>query len=965
MFTPFDPKKTTTQVEEEVLKLWKEKDIFNKSVKQREAAESFVFFEGPPTANGKPGIHHVMARTFKDTICRYQTMKGKQVLRKAGWDTHGLPVELQVEKALGLKNKQDIEAYGVAAFNQKCKESVWQYKEEFETVTDRMGYWIDMENPYVTYSKKYIESVWWGLKQVWDKGHVYQAHKVVPYCTRCGTALSLAEVAQGYKSVTETSVYIKFALQDAPIVETSKPVAILAWTTTPWTLPGNVALAVGESIEYVAVELEDDVVIVAKELIEKLQSTGVLPADSTVVATFVGADLVGLSYEPLFPGAVTANDAAFKVYAADFVTTEDGTGIVHTAVMYGEDDYVLGTKLGLPKQHTVLENGTFTDSVGSELAGRYVKDPETEKIILEQLDSRSLLQKKLAYKHDYPFCWRCDTALLYYARDSWFIRIDDNLRDRLVELNQEINWVPEHVKNGRFGNWLEGLRDWAISRERYWGTPAPFWICDADQSHRVCVGSVAELESLATAGSKATITNHEFDLHKPFIDDITLTCPECAETMHRVPEVLDVWVDSGSMPFAQWHYPTEGDNSFKRQFPADFITEGIDQTRGWFNSLHILSTIIFDSVAYKSVITQNLVNDEHGKKMSKSKGNIVDPLQVMNETGADALRFYFLTVNQPGENKNFAIRTVQEVYRKNIALWWNVVSFFLTYASVDQWQSGQDGERTTLDRWIVASANKTANYIDQSLEGLDIFAASRSFTEYLDGLSTWYLRRSRKRRDAAFYATLHEVLVKTSMMAAPLLPFIAEATYLALKTEEMPESVHLADFPSANTVDETALTDMAAVREIVTQGHAFRAEHGIKLRQPLAQAIVSHQSGELSAELSEIVRDELNVKRVVVTTADQLQVTMDTVLTPELKEEGQVRELVRAIQDFRKKSGCKAGQRVEIGYVVDGELSAVIDRNRATLEEETLSQFKEGAGETMQEVQIDDQTLRLGLLHAE
>ncbi len=965
MFKPFDTQKSLPQVEEEVLKLWKEQGTFEQSVAIRNGSEQFVFYEGPPTANGKPGIHHVMARTFKDVICRFQTMKGKQVIRKAGWDTHGLPVELQVEKALGLKNKQDIEAYGIAEFNAKCRESVWQYKEEFEIVTDRMGYWVDLSDPYITYSKEYIESVWWGVKQVWGKDYIYQAHKVVPYCTRCGTSLSLAEVAQGYKNVEENSVYVKFRITDDSLQLHGKPAFVLAWTTTPWTLPGNVALAVGERFSYVAVEHNSEILILAKERLADLVKKGVV--SDNIIATYTGSDLANIEYEPLFTDALEANDKAFKVYTADFVTTEDGTGIVHTAVMYGEDDYILGTKIGLPKQHTVDEQGNFVASVGQGLAGRYVRDTVTEQIILKYLEEKNRVLRVLKYKHDYPFCWRCDTALLYYARNSWFIRIDDKLRERLVELNQEIKWVPEHVKVGRFGNWLENLRDWAISRERYWGTPMPIWVCVTENTHRACIGSIEELESLATDNSKQMIRNPGFDLHKPYIDDIELTCPDCGKIMKRVPEVLDVWLDSGSMPFAQWHYPNQNQDLFSKQYPANFISEGIDQTRGWFNSLHILSTIIFDSVAYKSVITQNLVNDEHGKKMSKSKGNIVDPLLVMNEFGADALRFYFLSVNRPGDNKNFSTKAVQDIYRKNIAIWWNVVSFFLTYASVDNWEPGQTGEKTLLDHWIRARVGETASKIDVALTDLDTFTAARSLTELIDDLSTWYLRRSRKRRDTAFYSTLYEVLRNVSRIAAPFMPFTAEATYQSLKADGDEDSVHLTQYPLHIDQDKSIIADMNMVRDIVRLGHTARASYGIKLRQPLSRISVNRS---LSAELEEIVADELNVKEVVHEPSQQeLTVTIDPTLTPELKKEGLVRELIRELQDARKKAGCRPGEQVIIEYETESLVMIdVIRDHQELLETETTSKMAPKVGNAPYtyetNVSINDEPLWLGLKYA-
>lgn len=972
MFTPFDPKQTIPQTEEQILKLWKDRQIFQASMEQRKGNEPFVFYEGPPTANGRPGIHHVMARTFKDAVCRYQTMKGRYVLRKAGWDTHGLPVELQVEKALGLKNKQDIEAYGVAEFNQQCRESVWQYKEEWEKITERMGYWVDLDHPYVTYETDYIQSVWWGLKQVWDKGLIQQDYKVVPYCPRCGTALSLAEVAQGYKDVTETSVYVTFKLLD-------EAAAILAWTTTPWTLPGNVALAVGKNIPYTKVKQSDNIYYLAKERL------GVLEGDYEILEELTGRDLVGKRYQPLFDtidlNKETGKTTGYQVLAADFVTTEDGTGVVHTAVMYGEEDFNLGKQADLPALHTVDEKGQFTELV-AQWSGQFVKDAEAS--IIDYLKEHNLLYKTEQTTHTYPFCWRCGTPLLYYARSSWFIRVDQQLRDRLVELNQQIKWVPEHLKDGRFGNWLSGLRDWAISRERYWGTPLPIWICQNDKNHKVMVSSLDEARQLATADSKAKLTS-DFDPHKPFIDGIEFDCPECQGTMQRVPEVLDVWFDSGAMPWAQWGYPQQGTEQFKAQFPADYIAEGIDQTRGWFNSLLILSTLIFDQPAYRSVISPNLVLDEHGQKMSKSKGNVVDPWLVMGDTGIDALRLYFMSVNQPGEYKNFSIKAVQEVYRKTVMIWWNVVNFFLTYAALDQWQPGQVGEPTVMDRWIMARAAQATKKIDQGFADLDTFTASRELRAFIDELSTWYLRRSRKRRDAAFYATLHTVLIQASQIAAPMLPFIAEATYQALKTDTMPESVHLTDFPGRDMeFNEDLLNDMAVVRELVTLGHAARAQGGVKLRQPLARAIILSTSLKLDSELLDIVVDELNVKSVEVATQDprstetegkwltaeagNYTVIVDAVLTPELREEGMYRDLVRELQELRKKSGCRPGQLVHFIYQTDnGQAADFMMRHREGLATEVgaLSLTAEVVDAELSQTtfELDGHTLIVGLRH--
>ncbi len=966
-FKPFSPQQNLPATEEQILALWQDQKIFPRSVLQRQGSKPFVFYEGPPTANGKPGIHHVMARTFKDTICRYQTMKGRYVKRRAGWDTHGLPVELQVEKSLGLKNKQDIEKYGVAEFNRQCRQSVWQFKEDWERLTERIGYWADLDDAYITYDNDYIQSVWWGFKQIWDKNKVYQDYKVVPYCFRCGTALSLAEVAQGYKDTEDTSVYIKFKLTD-------EEAYILAWTTTPWTLPGNVALAINPAIVYVKVKQNDEIYYLAKDRLAILK-------DSYQVLEELPADqLVGRHYQPLFDFIDLGHEAgkdAYRLLAADFVTTEDGTGVVHTAVMYGEEDFNLGKATDLPAIHTVDETGRFNQLV-IPWAGQLVK--ESESAVIEYLEAHQLLYKTEVITHSYPFCWRCDNPLLYYARSAWFIRIDDQLRQRLVELNQDIKWVPDHIKDGRFGNWLSGLRDWSISRERYWGTPMPIWRCQAEPTHQVCLDSLETLRNQATPESRALIdeAGESVDLHKPFLDQIELECQSCQSPMKRVPEVLDVWFDSGSMPFAQWGYPRINQDQFKDQFPADYISEAIDQTRGWFNSLLIISTIIFDKAAYKSVITGNLVLDENGRKMSKSKGNVVDPWQVIGETGVDALRLYFLTVNQPGEYKNFSIKAVTEVNRKTVMIWWNVVNYFLTYAELANWQPGQTSQPILLDQWIVARLDQATGEIDQALTNLDTFTAARQFQAYIDDLSTWYLRRSRKRTDLAFYQTMHQVLLKTAGLAAPMMPFIAEATYQALKTEDQPDSIHLTDFPVPEGTDQAQLlAKMAAVRELVTLGHAARVEASLKVRQPLQEVRVSSGSTELDQAFLDILAEELNVKTAqlgkaagpdwVVKEQSGLTLALNTAITPELKAEGLVRDLTREIQELRKKAGCRPGQQVRLSYQTESQtIKDLLDTHRQQLAElvfVTLEQGGEGPAEAGQPVTIDGQRLSLQIIN--
>lgn len=966
MFYPFKSDQHISKSEEEILDFWEKNNTFLDSVKRREGNEAFVFYEGPPTANGRPGSHHVLSRTFKDAICRYQTLKGRYVLRRAGWDTHGLPVELQVEKALGLKNKQDIEEYGIEAFNQKCRESVWQYKEDWEKLTKRMGYWIDLDNAYVTYSSEYIQSVWWGFKQIWDQGRIYQDYKVVPYCSRCGTSLSLAEVAQGYKEVTERSVYIKFKLVD------KDNEYILAWTTTPWTLPGNVALAVGENIPYVKIKQDNQIYYVAKERLV------VISGQYEILAEFSGSQLVGLPYVSLFDFLnlkAAVDNVTYTVLAADFVNTQDGTGVVHTSVMYGEEDFNLGTLVGLPKQHTVNEQGRFNELV-PPWEGIFVKD--AEKDIIGYLKNKNLLYKSEQTTHTYPFCWRCDTALIYYARNSWFVRIDDDLRNEIVKNNQTIKWVPEYIKQGRFGNWLEGLRDWSISRERYWGTPMPVWVCEKNREHRGVYESITQLRLQATEESQLKLTD-AFDPHRPYIDEIILHCEKCNGLMHRVSEVLDVWFDSGAMPFAQWGYPAKESERFAQQFPADFISEAIDQTRGWFNSLLIISTAIFRQTAYRAVITQSHVLDEHGRKMSKSKGNVVDPWLIMDETGVDALRLYFLSVNQPGDNKNLSLAAVQEVYRKSILIWLNVANFFLTYASLDKWDPSLKSEKTLLDKWAISRVNQAANIIDASLADLDTFNASRELRLVIDELSTWYLRRSRKRRDSAFYGTLHEALLTLALVASPMVPFIAESLYQRLKTKDMLSSVHLLDYPQPAEIDNKLLQNMEQLRVLVTMGHAARSSAGLKLRQPLACAHVVGISQSLSSELCEILADELNVKQVNmapipigwhINEQNGLAIGLDPIISESLREEGIVREIVRTFQALRKQSGCQPGDIVAFSYHTDSPLlKNILERNAEYLGRETSAcEIKFGAkrqeevvGQT--ENRIDIHPLWVGLRH--
>ena len=678
MFKSINPKQSFPTLEKDILDFWEKNQIFKKSLEKNEKSDKFVFYEGPPTANGKPGIHHVLARAFKDIVCRYKTMKGLYIGRRAGWDTHGLPVEIEVEKALGISGKDKIEAFGIAKFNQKCRESVWRYKEEWENLTRRIGFWIDLENPYITYENYYIDQVWQILKKIWDRGLLYEGHKVVPYCPRCGTPLSSHEVAQGYKKITEPSIFLKLKLKIEP------QTYILSWTTTPWTLPGNVALAVGDDIEYSKIKVNDEIWILASDRLN------IIDEKYELLEKLKGAQLVGLAYEPLFAIKELQTEKSYKVYAADFVTTEEGTGVVHTAVMYGEDDYELGGKENLPKFHTVNEAGYFKNNV-PEIGGMYVKAKNTEEKIIEYLKKQGNFIKTLNYEHDYPFCWRCDTPLIYYAKDSYFIAMS-KVREELIANNEKINWIPSYIKHGRFGEWLAEVKDWALSRERYWGTPLPIWACECGQ--KTMIGSLDELKE------KAINLPENIDLHRPFIDEIEIKCPKCGRKAKRIKDLIDVWFDSGSMPFAS------GEEE-KGNYPADYIAEALDQTRGWFYTMLAISTLVRKGISYKNVICLGLVLDEHGKKMSKSKGNVIDPWIIVDKYGADSLRWFFYTVNAPGDPKRMGEKDVQESLRKFVLILWNVYSFFTTYANIDGWTPEKAIKSDDiLDQWILSCFSK-------------------------------------------------------------------------------------------------------------------------------------------------------------------------------------------------------------------------------------------------------------------
>lgn len=903
-FKDIDPKLDLVKSELEILEFWDKENIFAKSLDLRSKSKRFVFFEGPPTANGKPGIHHLIARYFKDLWPRFKTMQGFLVERKAGWDTHGLPVEIGVEKELGLKNKNDIEKYGVGKFNQKAKESVWKYKELWEEFTKRSGFWLDLDNPYYSHDPKYIESLWWIIKQAWDKKLLYQGHKVVPYCTRCGTALSSHEVAQGYQEVEDNSVFVKFKLKN------EKDTYVLVWTTTPWTLPGNVALAIGLNINYVKVEFNEDKLILAKDLAAK-----VLGEDFKILEKIKSKDLIDKEYEPLFAGAIpkgTENlENAFKIYPSDFVTTEEGTGVVHTAVMYGEDDYQLGEKFKLPKVHTVSLEGKFLPSV-KKWAGKYVKDAKVEKEIVADLQKRGLLLKEFAYKHDYPFCWRCKSPLLYYAMDSWFIAMS-KLQSQLLANNKTINWEPKHLQEGRFGEWLRGVKDWAISRNRYWGTPLPIW--RSEDKDFICIGSFEELSSLA----KDPI-NKDFDPHKPMVDEIILV--KDGKEYKRVPDVIDTWFDSGSMPFAQWHYPFENKDRIDKglSFPADFISEAVDQTRGWFYTLLAVSTLLDKGAPYKNVISLGHILDKHGKKMSKSKGNVVDPWMIFEKYGSDVLRWYFYTVNQPGLPKNFDEDILKQVTRRFILTLWNTLSFFVTYANLDNFKpdNKEPKSKNILDKWIINRLNKVVADVTESLENYNVTIATSAIEELVDDLSNWYIRRSRKRfwkseddnDKQQAYQTLYWVLKNISLLLAPFMPMFSEKIYSILKLNDDFMSVHLANWPKSGKLDRALLEDMDRVRKIVELGHNLREEAKIKVRQPLNKITVTDKV--LGDDLVALIKDELNIKSIKFGSKAN---SLDTKLTPELEMEGLTREIVRAVQSLRKSSGLEISDRIKLYYI--------------------------------------------------
>ncbi|MBU1728040.1 class I tRNA ligase family protein [Patescibacteria group bacterium] len=1147
--TPLETSKSESALREErILEFWKENNIFEKSLEKDSPKGEFVFYEGPPTANGKPGIHHLEARAFKDVIPRYKTMCGYHVRRKAGWDTHGLPVELEVEKELGLKSKKEIEEFGIAEFNQRCKKSVWKYLDLWNIFTERIGFWLDQKDPYITYDKNYMESVWNVIKEIDKRKLLYKDYKVVPWCPRCGTGLSSHELAQGYEDVKDLSVYVKFKLKN------EQNTFILAWTTTPWTLLGNVALAVGEKIDYVKIALGKEFLILAKARLS------VIKGEYKIVEEMKGKDLEGLEYEPLYSylsenisGAEKEKlNKAYKVYPASFVTTEDGTGVVHTAVMYGHDDFILGTEIGLPKFHLVGEDGNFLDFTGP-FARKFVKDEKVAVDIIKDLAGRGILLEKEKYEHSYPHCWRCKTPLIYYARDSWYVKMSA-LRDELVAENKKINWEPEYIKEGRFGQWLEEIKDWAISRERYWGTPLPIWICD-DCGERRIVGSVEDIkENVKKSGNKYYVMRHgeaennvqniycsdknkyhltengrtqvsetakdlenkkittiycspvlrtketaeivakhigfplekiiyddrigelefgdfsgrsvsefwdymdgkdygfdtkipggeshqdaknrfgeflydidkkhkgeniliishgiavelfpaviegadrdrsldiifsllknkpaslhrehdfvplphnenfELDLHKPYVDGIKLVCTHagagqaCGGEMSRAKEVMDVWFDSGSMPFAQDHYPF---SNKKISYPADFISEAIDQTRGWFYTLLAIGVLMGKGTPFKNVICLGHILDSEGKKMSKSIGNVVDPWTMIEKYGVDTLRLWMYSINQPGESKNFDEKTVLELHRQFFGLLYNVLAFYELYREKNLETKDKINSNNILDQWILARLDGLNKFCTDNLNSYRLLEPVRAIKEFIGDLSTWYLRRSRERikngeKDAK--QTLYYVLKNLAKTMAPLAPFTAEDVWLKLKNKDDKESVNLEEWPVSNEVDPKILEKMGEVRKIVSLGLEARQKAGIKVRQPLSKIEVKNY--KLSAEYSELIKDELNVKEISENSKIDGEVLLDAKITETLKEEGDYRELVRAVQDMRKKAGLTPSDVVSFVVETNDEGKKLIQKFEGDMKKTVLAEkieFNENGGD---EVKIDDLIFKIKL----
>lgn len=935
-FDRVEPKPDFPKIDEEIISFWKSNEVFEETQKKDSSKESFVFFEGPPTANGKPGVHHVLSRVFKDIIPRFKTMQGYQVDRKGGWDTHGLPVELEVEKNLGITGKPDIEKYGIEKFNKKCRESVFKYVKEWEELTEKIGFWVDTKNPYITYDAKYIESLWWVLGEAWKKDLLYEGYKVVPYCPRCGTTLSSHEVAQGYKDVTENTVIVKFP------VEGEASTYFLAWTTTPWTLPGNSGLAFGPNIKYIKVESDGEKYILAKDRAEDVFKD----KKYKVVDEFFGKEILesvfngpveSSHYTPLFADGAKfkkeKDTTEYKVILGDFVSTEDGTGIVHIAPAFGEDDYEVGRiRNNLSVLMSVDEQGNVLTDIGK---GKFAKTADP--LIISDLKKRGLIFKEMEYTHTYPYCWRCQSPLLYYARDTWYIRMS-SLKSELVKNNEEVHWYPSHIKNGRFGEWIRDVKDWALSRERYWGTPLPIWKCDK-------CGEKELISSYKELGEKTgNEIGDDFDPHRPYIDEYTWKC-ECGGEFRRYTDVIDCWFDSGAMPYAQWGYPNEAgsDKSFETHFPADYICEAVDQTRGWFYTLLAISTFLGKGPAYKHVISLGHILDEKGEKMSKSKGNVVNPWDVLSAHGADALRWYMYSATTPGNPRNFSAKLVGEA-KRFLVTYWNVYSFFVTYATVDNYVPGKSNKKSDniLDLWILSRKADLVDSVTKHLDRYNIYKATQDIENFLDDLSNWYVRRSRRRfwksendtDKAAAYDTLYEVLVDFTKVLAPFMPFLTEKIYQNLSGQG---SVHLSDWPTSQkgTVDNKLEETMQSARNIVEAGLSQRNEKGIKVRQPLVS--LSYSGTKLEKELEEIIAEEVNVK-VVTFDAKIKETKLDVKITEELRIEGLAREIVRQIQSMRKKAGFNVEDRIQLYWETgDKLLKSVFEKEKDYITKETLA----------------------------
>lgn len=939
-FEPVSSKVDFPGLESDVQEFWNKHNIFRRTLDERQGGPLFTFFEGPPTANGRPGIHHVLSRVFKDIIPRFKTMQGFYVPRKAGWDTHGLPVELEIERELGLNTKQDIESFGIAEFNARCRESVFRYVKDWEDLTQRIGFWLDLDDAYVTFKNEYVESLWWIFKQLWDKDLVYKDYKVTPHCPRCDTSLSSHEVAQGYKDDTpDPSIFVRFSLVreeqagklnlgDEDIVT-----SLLVWTTTPWTLPANVGLAVSAESNYVLVEGDfgngSEQLVVAEALIDTISNY-----EYSVRQTIKGEQLVGFRYTPLFTPEPVEN--AYRVIAADFVSMDDGTGIVHVAPAYGADDLEVGRREGLPVLHTVHQDGVIMDTV-SQWAGVFIKEADND--IIADLQARGVLYEHGVIEHTYPFCWRCDSPLIYYAKVSWYIRTTA-AQERLLSGNEEINWYPEHIKRGRFGEWLKNNIDWAVSRERYWGTPMPIWTCGECEKSE-CIGGLSDLNSK----DQVQGLSDDLDLHRPYVDNVTFACSDCGGQMQRELEVLDAWYDSGAMPVAQWHYPFENETTFESQFPADFICEAVDQTRGWFYTLHALSTLLFAQPSYKNVISLGHILDENGEKMSKSKGNVIEPWEIIDEQGADALRWYMYTASAPGNPRRFSSSLVGESIRRFMLPLWNVYSFFVTYANIDGFDPTDKiplDQRAHLDRWVLSELNILIQDVTRLLEEYNPTDAARHIQSFVDDLSNWYVRRSRRRfwksendqDKLAAYITLYEVLVTVSKLLAPFTPFIAEKMYqnlVRVGDEGEHDSVHLAAWPEADEefINREVVSDTQLAIQLSSLGRAARSKANIRVRQPLSHVFVV-TSGTLQQEavnrVADQVRDELNVKEV--SSVSDLTNFIQYVVKPNLQILGKKygRRLKEIVEGIESADANKVAESVLVGRQIQvGEFTLLPD----------------------------------------